>query len=886
MGKAKLQWKGFTLIASLLVMALLSAIAVGLLFMVNGAGQVGSNDLENNIAYYGAESGMEKLTADLAALYQKTPAPTPADLNNLTNNFPDSTMISNMGYQESITFQPDANGNPKSRVTVISQGQDAGLTAEIIPLTLTVTATRPGGSQVNMTRGVEVALIPVFQFGVFSDSDLSYFAGPQFAFQGRVHTNGNLFLAANSGPLILDAKVTAVGEIIRDRLANNFNNGAQYQGNVWVPNTTGGCDPPGLTTNAGCQQFTIPDASWAGGIPQAGAANPNWTSISTGPTFNGMIGNKTSTGVNPLTLPFVQGNAAAQVQIIRKAPAGEAVTSALGSSREYNKATLRVLLADTQADLHPDRGPVADGNDVQLEALKQVANVSGTAAGSTSYFAVADPVTTGDTNLKAPTCDNNVQGPNCVPNGVNTWPLVKGWLRVEYLDSTTGNWIGVTNEWLSWGFARTQLARTAPGVDVTGHPNAILIFQQLADRNADGKISNGNVATSGPQVLENPSITGSNNNFYPINFYDPREGEPRDFAQLGLASPSCQVNGIMNAVELDVGNLTQWLKNSASGKKVNFTSQNGYLLYYSDRRGMIRDPNNGNLTSGKYGFEDVINSSSANGTPDGKLEPKGANGFSPEDVDGNTLADFWGGANVGDGFQINTNTNPINPYVAVNCLNGGRQNWVSGARHVLRLVDGSLNSLPVRPDNGQGGFSVVAENPVYVLGNYNSNAGDPFWANTNAADIPHAAAAVMADAVTLLSNNWSDLNDMANTLTLGNRPATNTYYRMAVAGGKNMNFPQPNGTGQDFGTDGGVHNFLRYIETWGGATLSYRGSLVSLYYSQYSTGTFKCCTLVYSPPNRNYYFDTEFLIPTNLPPGTPMLQDVVNLSYWQDFRAH
>ena len=70
--------RGFTLIASLLVLALLSAIAVSLLFMVQGAGQVGSNDLETNRAYYGAESGMELLTANLAALYQQSQSPTPA----------------------------------------------------------------------------------------------------------------------------------------------------------------------------------------------------------------------------------------------------------------------------------------------------------------------------------------------------------------------------------------------------------------------------------------------------------------------------------------------------------------------------------------------------------------------------------------------------------------------------------------------------------------------------------------------------------------------------------------------------------------------------------------------------------------------------------------
>ena len=44
----------------------------------------------------------------------------------------------------------------------------------------------------------------------------------------------------------------------------------------------------------------------------------------------------------------------------------------------------------------------------------------------------------------------------------------------------------------------------------------------------------------------------------------------------------------------------------------------------------------------------------------------------------------------------------------------------------------------------------------HVMGNYNSNAGDPFWANPGTvADINHAAAAVIADSVTLLSNGWS-----------------------------------------------------------------------------------------------------------------------------------
>ena len=87
MGKATQSSKhgsrGFTLIASLLLLVLLSGIAVGLMYMVNGSGNVGGNDMEANMAYYGAESGMEKLTTDLASLYQLELAPTQADLNTL-----------------------------------------------------------------------------------------------------------------------------------------------------------------------------------------------------------------------------------------------------------------------------------------------------------------------------------------------------------------------------------------------------------------------------------------------------------------------------------------------------------------------------------------------------------------------------------------------------------------------------------------------------------------------------------------------------------------------------------------------------------------------------------------------------------------------------------
>jgi hypothetical protein len=129
----------------------------------------------------------------------------------------------------------------------------------------------------------------------------------------------------------------------------------------------------------------------------------------------------------------------------------------------------------------------------------------------------------------------------------------------------------------------------------------------------------------------------------------------------------------------------------------------------------------------------------------------------------------------------------------------------------------------------------------------------------------------------------------------GNREASTTSYRVAVAGGKNLPFPFPSwaNTNPDysFGTDGGTGNFLRFLEDWltppgGQQTLNYGGSLVSLYYSTYGTGIFKCCEYsVYAPPNRNYVFDVDFTLQggVGLPPGTPLFRDVETLGYRQMF---
>jgi type II secretory pathway pseudopilin PulG len=817
MGKPNRRQQGFTLIASMLLLVLLSSVAIGLMFLANGSGHIGNNDLEANVAYYGAESGMEKLTTDLLTLYQSKLSPTQADLTALaSSSAPSSALVGNMTYNESAVWtNPGAGGLPITSTSVIGHGPFAGLSAQMVPITLQVSAIRPSGAAVNMTRGVQVALIPVFQFGVFSDSDLSYFPGPKFSFKGRVHTNGNLFLAADSGPLILNANATAHGEIIRDRLANGFSNGSSYQGNVLVPTATRGCNNNTGSPSAYCQNVGMNDGSWTGGIPNAGYVNPRWKNVES--NFAPFLTNQAPL----LQLPFVQtttnnSSSKDQIQIIKEPLNGELLTTPVGASREYNKADIRVLIADTAAELHPDGSTAPDANDVNLA----------------TFAGMAQATAGGDPGWPAP--GTGLSG---------TWPLIPGFLRVEYLNAA-GVWVPVTNEWLAQGFSRGWDGTTVGGTVNTVNPNAIFVFQKNPD-------------------------AASTTKWFPLNMYDAREGFPRDISPLG--DPSCYVNGIMNNVELNVGNLRRWVTGAIAGNGtlVDKSPQNGYLVYFADRRGQA------NILPkvGKYGFEDVVNSGSATGTPDGVLDA--SKSPSPEDVDQDGLLDVAGAINVGTGFGVATTGNP---YQAVDCVAIGRPNAVTGARHGLKLVNGALNNLPMP------GFTVVAENPVYVQGDYNSNSGDTVW-NSNPVDVTHSAAAVIADSVTLLSVNWTDDQSMSKPNSLSPRTTARTNYRMAIASGKNINFPQPPSAAgkNDFGTDGGVHNFLRYLENWNGGLIYYRGSMVSLYYSEYSTGLFKCCSLVYTPPARNYSFDEDFLTPSNLPPGTPMLQDIENLTYWQNF---
>src|SRR5690348_4534749 len=359
--------EGFALLTVLILLFVISAVAAGIMYSTVAERSNSGNDMGKNTAFYAAEAAMEKMTSDLGTLYTFNKAPTIPQIQALNGPtyYPAVTNATYQEYNISVTPQAPGSNVPASTTTTISSGSNAGLIAQIIKMQLQATAQSGAvatagmvgapGEQVRMTRDVEVALIPVFQFGVFSESDLSYFPGPQFQFGGRVFTNGNLFLSAQSGTLTFGSKVQAVGEVIRSYLANGvqpgFAGAAARNATVLIPTGSNGCNAGGggldTAATATCRAFAQTDESVFNFFTTK-TPNPNWHNIST-VSYKGMLQNG-ATGVTKLSLPFV-GPGVTPYEIIRRPPSAEPITTPTSTSRLYNQAQIRILLDDNPANL-------------------------------------------------------------------------------------------------------------------------------------------------------------------------------------------------------------------------------------------------------------------------------------------------------------------------------------------------------------------------------------------------------------------------------------------------------------------------------------------------------------------------------------------------------
>lgn len=152
------------------------------------------------------------------------------------------------------------------------------------------------------------------------------------------------------------------------------------------------------------------------------------------------------------------------------------------------------------------------------------------------------------------------------------------------------------------------------------------------------------------------------------------------------------------------------------------------------------------------------------------------------------------------------------------------------------------------------GLTIATNEPMYVQGDYNSPT-DP---------TKRVSASLLADSINVLSNSWSDVNKIAGTKVTGNPSlkATNTTINAAFLAGI---VPT---TGADY--SGGLENYPRLHEDWGGVTLTYSGSFANLGASRYGTAKWPGTgTFFYEAATRNWSFDTNFENADKLPPLAP-----------------
>ena len=153
----------------------------------------------------------------------------------------------------------------------------------------------------------------------------------------------------------------------------------------------------------------------------------------------------------------------------------------------------------------------------------------------------------------------------------------------------------------------------------------------------------------------------------------------------------------------------------------------------------------------------------------------------------------------------------------------------------------------------QGGLTVVAEGSLYINGDYNT--------------VNKKGAAVIADAVNLLSNSWD------GSKSAGNLPvASETTYNTAIVTGN---------TTTTLGSyNGGLENLPRFHEKWTTKKCIINGSFVNAWESRYADADWNYGGDYYKAPKRKWYYDEMFNNVENLPPYTPMVVSASDIVRW------
>lgn len=811
--------RGAALAMTMLIMALVGVISIAALSVVTNEARVAGSDMKRMKTFYAASTGLEKMTNDFSLEFQRTSKPAQADLDAIAND-PPKELVNTEGFTFKQTLtrnttlleQMKAANGGKSPTTTIPNGPFSGMFASVEPFHLTSVATHAASkTQVRLERDVNNYMVPLFQFGMFSDKDIELHPGPAFVFNGRVHANGNIYV--NGNVKFLD-KVTTANELVYDLLRNgSARTGATVSMQVGSINVTlnkGSVkDGPNLTGATSGGRGYFPDSP-------DGTDNTSWKSTSLAAASSG-VANKfggqlltRTTGAVPLLLPL-QLDGSPTREIIKRALTSD--SQVLSESRYHNKAEVRILIddegvnagvpgipsgkgkdlstwvptrlgnkvlhrySDAGVDIGTDikqRGTVTPGQDRTADAVRGVAAVASTSSTAAIpagaplsgriYIEIVPPSTTANPSPTPIDVTQTILSMGITEGEPNAIVMLQRPLWAAFMqgdrDGTGGN------NYLTYLFNNTAMgadgeircdSSTLPTVNGTYG-----FLTNVQDDTAPG------FRTTTPTTCTSNAVGGSIswNSIVPINLYNVREG----YIKGSLNANTIYTRGITSVVEINMKNFARWVDGVYDGNllagtqalSTNINGADGYILYVSDRRGdRVKTEKIGSatysMTNGLVDNEDIYG-------PNNSLDPG-------EDVI-DSGADGSGDKKKSlqkDQSELPDPT-PMPSGTPVTSLSGRVQRantvanyTITGFRRAVRIVNGdTLTTSMTGTDklSETKGITVATENMLYVWGSYNTTgiSNVPAGGASLADDYngPQVPASLVCDAIFPLSKTWFD----------------------------------------------------------------------------------------------------------------------------------
>lgn len=292
-------------------------------------------------------------------------------------------------------------------------------------------------------------------------------------------------------------------------------------------------------------------------------------------------------------------------------------------------------------------------------------------------------------------------------------------------------------------------------------------------------------------------------------------------------------------------------------------------------------------------IKDAVNSNDLGGSFNGVIYI--ADTTPPRDMSGNHVLVPGSAVNVPDPNSpaASPTASPFDPSTAPQARLGSTNGTSGGTlvptkERAIRLINGwAMPSTGVLSSWGTtgGGLTFVSLNPVYIKGNYNTGGSSAATSNppsnTTTTNSPVVSgytrqpAAVICDAINVLSGNWTDANSTSPISGSYNvtspRAATSTTINAALVSG----IVQTSGS-----YSGGAEGFIRLQEDWRTQNFVYYGSVSQFFTSLQGFAAGNPAGNFYkSPATTRWFYDYQTFADAP-PPGNMQIAAYLQQQRW------